>query len=85
MSKQKQKRQFKGTKSPRLFFDRRVRATGNTRSISLGKLIPESWYYVRMEIIDREEDSITIKFSRLLETIPNACDTATCKGCEQNP
>jgi hypothetical protein len=80
----KKTRQFKGTSIPRLFFDRRVRPTGHTTSISLGKIIPESWSYVRMEVIDREAESVTVKFTKLLETEIHACDTSINKGCEQN-
>lgn len=77
-------RQFKGTSKTRLFFDRLVREQGNTRSLSLGKVIPDMWSYVRIEVIDREADSITLKISKLLETTPDAQNNTAHKGCEQN-
>ena len=80
----KLKRQFKRTAKPRLFFDRRVRQTGNTVSISLGKVIPKGWYYVRIELIDREADSVTIKLSRLLEMSTDASDTKANKRSGKN-
>lgn len=81
---QSHKRQFKGTAKPRLFFDRLVRDTGNTRSLSLGKVIPEIWHYVRIEVIDRESDSVTVKITKLLEKMPNASDTKAHQGSEQD-
>ena len=78
------KRQFKGTSKPRLFFDRVIRKTGNTVSVSLGKILPKSWYYARLEIVDRGADYITIKFTKLLENEPNASDTATNQASKQN-
>ena len=81
---QSHKRQFKGTAKPRLFFDRLVRETGNTRSLSLGKAIPQGWGYVRIEVIDRESDSVTVRITKLLERLPNAPDTKANKGSEQD-
>ena len=78
------KRQFKGTSAPRLFFDRRVRETGGTISVSLGKILPHNWYYIRLEVIDRNDDSVTVKITKLLENKPYASDTATNKTGEQN-
>ncbi len=78
------KRQFKGTKAPRLFFDRRVRTTGDTKSLSLGKVLPANWYYVRVEVTDRDANSITIKITRLLETQINASDNKTDTGDKQD-
>lgn len=77
MSETKQRRQFKGTAAPRIFFDRRVRPTGSTVSISLGKFIPSKWSYVRIELVDRSDDSVTLKISKLLETVTDACAAAT--------
>lgn len=80
----KQKRQFKGTKAPRLFFDRTVRQTGNTKSLSLGKVIPLEWSYVRIEVIDREADSVTIKLTKLLGSDIGAPDSKADKRGKQN-
>lgn len=71
------KRQFKGTSKPRLFFDRKLRPAGNTRVVSLGKVLPEGWSYIRMEIVDRTENTVTVQFTKLLEAEPVACDTNT--------
>ena len=69
------KRQFKGTSKPRLFFDIKVRPTGGTRSVSLGRILPKRWYYIRAEVVDRERNSITVKFTKLLEMEADAPDT----------
>lgn len=84
MSKKKQKRQFVGTAKPRLFFDRRVRPTGSTLSISLGKFIPATWSYVRIELVDREDDAVTIRISKLLERPIDACGNTADTGSEQD-
>jgi len=76
--------QFKGTSSPRLFFDRKIRTTGNTKSVSLGKVLPQSWYYTRLEIVDRDANSVTVKFTKLLENTPNASDTAISQTGKQD-
>lgn len=77
-------KQFKGTSAPRLFFDRKIRKTGNTKSVSLGKILPQSWYYTRLEIVGREADSVTVKFTKLLEYTQNASDTTINKTGKQN-
>lgn len=78
------KRQFKGTSKPRLFFDRLVRTTGCTKSLSLGKVLPKDWGYVRIEVIDREANSLTLKITKLLEATTDAQNTKAHKGSEQN-
>ncbi len=78
------KRLFKGTAKPRFFFDRKIRDTGHTISISVGKLIPKDWLYVRLELVDADETSRTIKVTRLLEAENNAQADTINKGCEPN-
>ena len=78
------KKQFKGTSAPRLFFDRRVRETGGTISVSLGKILPHNWYYIRLEVIDRGVNSVTVKFTKLLENEPHASDTPNSQASQQD-
>lgn len=68
----KSKRQFKGVVTKRDFFDRKVRKQGNTTVISLGKIIPKSWKYVRVELIGRKDDIIIVRFKKLYEEKNNA-------------
>lgn len=75
-------RQFKGTGNPRTFFDRRVRMTGGTKSVSLGKILPDSWSYIRVEVVDRDSDAVTIKLTKLLEEYTNAQDNTANQGSE---
>ena len=84
MATQHKIKQFKGTSAPRLFFDRKIRKTGNTKSVSLGKILPQSWYYTRLEIVDRDANSVTVKFTKLLENVPNASDTTINKAGKQD-
>ena len=60
------KRQFKGTSVPKTFYDRRVRLVGYTRVVSLGKIIPEDWAYVRMRVLNKTPDTIEVLFTKLL-------------------
>lgn len=83
-SKSSKQRQFKGTTKPRLFFDRKIRPSGNTKVVSLGKILPISWYFTRMEVVDRDANSVTVKFTKLLEMSQDASDTTANTGSEQN-
>lgn len=78
------KHQFSGLNKPRLFYDRKVRTAGHTKVLSVGKLLPDDYYYVRCEVIDREENAITIKITKLLGNEFIASNTQTCEGCKQD-
>lgn len=80
----KKQRQFKGTSKPRTFFDRFVRRVGGTAYIALGKLIPNDYYFVRTEVIDRDENSVTIKVTKLLEISNNASNSTNHKTSKQD-
>jgi len=60
------KRQFKGATKPRTFFDRKVRIEGYTRSLSLGKVIPKDWQYVRIRVINKTQDFIKLEILKLM-------------------
>lgn len=60
------KRQFSGVTKPRVFFDRKVRTEGDTRVISLGKVIPKSWTYVRVRVVCKTDSTIGIVIDKLL-------------------
>ncbi len=64
--KKKIKRQFRTKAKKRTFFDRGVRPQGYTRVVSMGKIIPKGWTYVRITPIKREGNIITVTFERLL-------------------
>jgi len=61
------KRRFKEVSKPRLFFDRKLVKQGYTRYLSVGKVLPKSWLYVRVKKIDEGEDHVTLIISKLLE------------------
>lgn len=79
------KRQFAGTSKPRVFFERKLRVEGHGKSLSVGKVIPKNWTYVRMEVIDRNCDTVTIKVTKLLEDKLDAQVTTTDSGSGKNP
>jgi len=61
------KRRFKGVSKPRTFFDRKLIKQGATRYLSVGKVLPKSWRYVRVEKLAGKEDYLIIKITKLLE------------------
>jgi len=58
-------KRFTGAYEPRSFFDRRVRVQGGSRVLSLGKIIPDDWGWVRVWKLDETPKSITVHFERL--------------------
>ena len=68
-------KQFERTSQRRSFYDRRVRRTGYSRVISLSKVIPEDWTYVRITPLGVTPDSVQL----LIEKLMGADDTAQSK------
>lgn len=60
------KRQFKGTGERRTFFDRKVRKVGYSRVLSMSKIIPEDWAWIRMSILNKTDDAVEVLFTKLL-------------------
>jgi len=73
-----------GRKAHRTFFDRKVRHEGFSRTLSLGKIIPKNWLYVRIRKISEAHHKITVELTCLLEGIPNTQNTQTNKRRKQN-
>ena len=44
------KRQFKNTSKAPTYYDRKVIHTKTTRMLSMGKIIPKDWQYVRIHL-----------------------------------
>lgn len=78
------KRQFKGTSTKRKFYDRKVQDTGYTCVLSMGKIIPKGWTYVRMTKLHETDTSITIRIDKLLGAEKLACYPQTCKTGGRN-
>jgi hypothetical protein len=79
-----QRRQFSGARKPRTFFDRKVTAVGYTRQISLGKVIPKDWRYVRIELLSRNDTDAVIKIHKLLGADINAQTEKADKADQQH-
>ena len=79
------KRQFKTAVPRRTFFERKVLPYGSTRTVALGKIIPKHWRYVRINVIDTANNSVTIQIVKLLGDEPIACTPQTNKTSRQNP
>ena len=46
--------------------DRRVIRQGGTRVLSLGKVLPPDWLYVRISVIEKDDKSVTLLLERLV-------------------
>ena len=79
MQEQKPKRQFKTNIKPKNHYDRKVVKTGYTIALSMGKIIPKRWTYVRITKLEETEHSITIRIDKLLGANNNAHTTQTHK------
>jgi len=75
----KRRRKFSGTSRPRTFYDRKVLAHGYGRQLSLGRIIPKDWRYVRIQIISKTTNEITLKITKLLGAEINAPTKTTNK------
>lgn len=62
----KTKRQFRGTSLPKAFFDRKVRIVGYSRVLSISKILPEDWAYVRMRVLNKTPGSVEVLFTKLM-------------------
>jgi hypothetical protein len=72
-------------RKPPLFFDRKVQPHGYTRLISLGKIIPADWRYVRIYCIKQTDTEVHLIIRKLLGVEANACPPRTHKESGENP
>ena len=78
-------RQFHTAAKRRTFFDRKVLHYGQSRAVSLGKVIPKEWTYVRIKIIDKDPATVTIAITRLMVSESHAQTPNPNKTNRQNP
>lgn len=76
----KRTRQFSGASKPRTFFDRKVRPQGGGCSISVTKLIPKTWRYVRLRKVRETDTSVTVRIEKLLGEKQHAPNKKADKG-----
>jgi len=79
------KRQFHTSAQKRTFYDRRVLRPGYSATVSMGKIIPKNWAYVRMSIIDQTEKTLTIKLEKLIGVEQLAYGATNDKKNRHNP
>ncbi len=60
------KKQFKGTSIPKAFYDRKVRIVGYSRVLSVSKILPEDWLYVRMRVLNKLDGAVEVLFTKLM-------------------
>lgn len=65
-------RQFRGKKPKHKSYDRKVRQQGNTMVISLGKIIPDGWLYVRLTPLRITDTHVELLIEKLLGAEDNA-------------
>jgi len=80
-----QRKQFHVTPQKRAFFDRKVLTYGYSRTVSMGKIIPKDWTYVRLSVQSSDHNHIVLLISKLMGREPYAQNTQTNKGDRQNP
>jgi hypothetical protein len=79
------KRQFHTALKRRTFFDRRVLTYGSSRTVSMSKFIPKDWKYVRISLVDKNPNSVTITITKLNVSESHAQNPQTNKTNRQNP
>jgi len=66
------------------FFDRKVQAYGYTRALSLGKVLPKDWRYVRIYVTKATENEVHLVIRKLLGVEANACPPKISARSRQN-
>jgi hypothetical protein len=79
------KRQFHTAAKRRSFFDRKVLTYGSSRTVSLSKVIPKDWTYVRIGIVEKNPNQTTITITKLTVSESHAQNPQTNKTNRQNP
>jgi len=77
------KRQFTGVAKPRLFFDRKVQRTSTTRILSMGKVLPKDWEYVRLIPEYMDASTIMLRIEKLALVKNLAPNTKNNKSSKQ--
>lgn len=70
-------KQFQTTPRKRDFFDRKVLTYGYSRTVALGKIIPQDWTYLRITVVNIDQTNITIKLTKLMGKTPIAPNPKT--------
>jgi hypothetical protein len=60
------KHQFQTAAQRRTFFDRKILRYGHSATVSMGKIIPKDWAYVRLRVVEKTEKNMTISLEMLL-------------------
>ena len=79
------KNQFKTQSKPHTFFDRKVIETGHSRVITVTKVIPKSWTYVRITHKAHLKDEILLSIVKLVGRDGDAQTQNSSSTDQQNP
>jgi hypothetical protein len=80
----KRKRQFNHNKVKPLIYDRKVQRTGTSVVLSLTKLMPKDWLYVRIKPLEETEKKLVLEITKLWSVEDDAQPIKNNKTGEQN-
>lgn len=80
----RRRKQFTQKTRSHPFFDRKVQLSGSSRLLSLSKVIPEGWTYVRIHYISRRGNIVKIQIEKLLGENNIAQTTSPNKAGQQD-
>ena len=46
------------------FIDRKLNSQGHTKLLAVGRVLPSDWSAVRVQVLDRDPESVTIRIER---------------------
>jgi hypothetical protein len=78
------KRQFQTAAKRRTFFDRKITSQGYSKQVSLSKLVPKTWTYVRLQVLEQTDKTVTLLITKLLGEELIAPDTKVNQGSRQD-
>ena len=78
------KKQFKQRKDKPVIFDRKVQRTGTSVVLSLTKILPKAWIYVRIKPVTVEPGVLILEVTPLWTVEDNARSIEAHKTGEQN-
>jgi hypothetical protein len=78
------KKQFKLNKVKPNLYDRKVQRTGTSVVLSLTRLMPKDWLYVRIKPLEKTEEKLVLEITKLWSVEDDAQPIKNNKTGEQN-
>jgi hypothetical protein len=80
----KRKRQFKANPQKLICYDRKVQRTRTSVVLSLTKILPKGWLYVRIIPLEKTEKKLVLEISKLWDVEDDARAIENHKAGEQD-